>query len=80
MRKLAFLIVVILTLLLMFTQSEASETVRLVACNFPPYEFEHPLALERALDAWVIAYNTDYPHSALGYVTPCEYEWMIRAA
>ena len=45
-----------------------------------PHDFEHPSALAQALDAWVIAYNTDYPHSALGYATPCEYERMVRAA
>jgi hypothetical protein len=50
MKKLAFLIVAILTLLLMFTQSDASETVRLVACNFPPYEFEHPDGELRGFD------------------------------
>ncbi|MBW2005175.1 MAG: amino acid ABC transporter substrate-binding protein [Deltaproteobacteria bacterium] len=54
MRKLAFLIVAILTLLLMFTQSEASETVRLVACNFPPYEFEHPDGELRGFDVEVV--------------------------
>ena len=54
MRKLAFLIVATLTLLLMFTQSRAAETVRLVACNFPPYEFEHPVGDKRGFDVEVV--------------------------
>ena len=53
MRKLAFLILFI-SGLLMLTQSEASETVRLVACNFPPYEFEHPVGELRGFDVEVI--------------------------
>ena len=27
-----------------------------------------------ALDRWVWLYNNDYPHSSIGYATPCEYE------
>ena len=53
MRKLAFLILFI-SGLLMLTQSEASETVRLVACNFPPYEFEHPVGELRGFDVEVV--------------------------
>jgi len=54
MRKLTFLIVVMLALLLMFTQSEASETVRIAACDFPPYEFEHPVGELRGFDVEVV--------------------------
>jgi len=39
-----------------------------------PNDFQTPFELESALDGWVIDYNTDYPHSTLGYKTPCEFE------
>lgn len=43
-------------------------------------EFQSVEQLKQAIDAWVIDYNTDYPHSAIGYMTPCEYERLQRAA
>ena len=43
-------------------------------------EFESIDQLKLAIDRWVNDYNTDYPHSALGYMTPCEYERSSRAA
>ncbi|HPA21502.1 MAG TPA: integrase core domain-containing protein, partial [Verrucomicrobiae bacterium] len=30
--------------------------------------------LHAALDRWITAYNTDFPHSALDYRTPQQYE------
>jgi len=39
-----------------------------------PNDFQTPMELETALDQWVVNYNTDYPHSTLGYKTPCEFE------
>lgn len=39
-----------------------------------PHEFLTADALAEALARWVDFYNHDYPHSALGYVSPCEYE------
>ncbi len=53
MRRLAFLILFISSLL-MITQSRASETVRVVACDFPPYEFEHPVGELRGFDVEVV--------------------------
>jgi transposase InsO family protein len=41
-----------------------------------PNDFATPFELQAALDKWVIDYNTDYPHSSLGYKTPCEFERM----
>lgn len=41
-----------------------------------PSDFATPFELQAALDKWVIDYNTDYPHSSLGYKTPCEFERM----
>jgi len=38
----------------MFTQSRASETVRIAACDFPPYEFEHPVGDKRGFDVEVV--------------------------
>jgi transposase InsO family protein len=45
-----------------------------------PNDFKCPADLQLALDRWVVNYNHDYPHSALGYATPCEYERTCRAA
>lgn len=45
-----------------------------------PNDFECPNHLQQALAKWIHAYNTDYPHSALGYATPCEYERNHLAA
>ena len=39
-----------------------------------PNDFSTPFELQAALDRWVVDYNTDYPHSSLGYKTPCEFE------
>lgn len=39
-----------------------------------PNDFQTPFELESALDRWVVDYNTDFPHSSLGYKTPCEFE------
>ena len=39
-----------------------------------PNEFLTVNALTEALARWVDFYNHEYPHSALGYVSPCEYE------
>jgi transposase InsO family protein len=45
-----------------------------------PNDFQTPDELTVALDRWVMWYNTDYPHSSLGYATPCEFERRHRAA
>jgi len=45
-----------------------------------PNEFESVEHLRAAIDKWISDYNTDYPHSAIGYMTPCEYERMKCAA
>jgi putative transposase len=39
-----------------------------------PNEFATPFELQDALDKWVYDYNTDFPHSSIGYKTPCEFE------
>ena len=39
-----------------------------------PNEFMTADALAEALKRWVHFYNHEYPHSALGYASPCEYE------
>jgi hypothetical protein len=39
-----------------------------------PNDFESPFDLQPALDKWVNDYNTDFPHSSIGYKTPCEFE------
>jgi putative transposase len=43
-----------------------------------PNDFQTPFELQAALDRWVSDYNTDYPHSSLGYKTPCEFEDMYN--
>ena len=48
----------------------------LVWCN----DFRDRQEFAVALDRWVWLYNNDYPHSSIGYATPCEYERMHRAA
>ena len=45
-----------------------------------PNEFLTDGSLEMALDKWVQFYNHDYPHSVLGYASPCEYGRLERAA
>lgn len=37
-------------------------------------QWEMPFDVEKDLKAWIYRYNTDYPHSALGYKTPVQYE------
>jgi transposase InsO family protein len=44
-----------------------------------PNDFQTPFELQPALDGWVVDYNTDYPHSSLGYKTPCEFEELHLA-
>lgn len=37
-------------------------------------EWESPFELEEALKNWILKYNTDFPHSSLGYKTPVQFE------
>lgn len=37
-------------------------------------EFYCPFEFEQALKRWIEDYNTDYPHSALNYLTPAQFE------
>jgi len=37
-------------------------------------EFLSPIEFTEAFRQWVEAYNNDYPHSSLGYQTPCQFE------
>lgn len=37
-------------------------------------EFSSPAEFEGALKQWINDYNTDYPHSALNYKTPAQFE------
>ena len=37
-------------------------------------EFYCPFEFEQALKQWIEDYNTDYPHSALNYLTPAQFE------
>jgi len=39
-----------------------------------PREWDFPFELEKALKQWIQNYNADYPHSALGYLTPEQFE------
>jgi len=41
-----------------------------------PNEFCTPFDLQVELDKWIVNFNCDYPHSALGYKTPSEFEDM----
>jgi len=43
-------------------------------------EFDSVAAFEIALKRWQKAYNEDYPHSSLGYMTPYEYEPWFKAS
>jgi len=43
-------------------------------------EFDSVAAFETALNLWRKAYNEEYPHSSLGYVTPYQYERWFKAA
>ena len=38
-----------------------------------PYEWDNPFDFEVALNKWINAYNTDYPHQSLGNMTPEQY-------
>lgn len=38
-----------------------------------PNEWTSPFQLQAALDAWVVAYNTDFPHQSLRYKTPAQF-------
>jgi len=44
-----------------------------------PREFEDLYEFEDALVKWVNNYNTDYPHSSLGYMTPQAFEEKTKA-
>ena len=37
-------------------------------------EFSSPIEFTEAFKKWVEGYNTDYPHSSLNYMTPCQFE------
>ena len=43
-------------------------------------EYNSTAIFENALKQWVKAYNEDYPHSSLGYMTPYEYERWFNAS
>ena len=45
-----------------------------------PREFDSVQAFEAALKQWVKDYNEDFPHSALNYETPCDYERWFYAS
>ncbi|MFA5250413.1 MAG: integrase core domain-containing protein [Parachlamydiales bacterium] len=34
--------------------------------------------LKKALDNWISFYNREYPHSALGYKSPDEFEKLVK--
>lgn len=38
-----------------------------------PNEWTSPFQFQAALDAWIIAYNTDFPHQSLRYKTPAQF-------
>ena len=39
-----------------------------------PYDWDNPFDFEVALNKWIDAYNTDYPHQSLGNMTPKQYQ------
>jgi transposase InsO family protein len=43
-------------------------------------EFDNVSEFESALKQWQVNYNSDYPHSSLGYMTPYEYERWFNAS
>ena len=43
-------------------------------------EFDSVVDFEATLKQWQKAYNEDYPHSSLGYMTPYEYERWFNAS
>ncbi len=44
-----------------------------------PYEYETVEEFRVALDRWIKNYNEDFPHSALGHLTPVEFEQKYKA-
>jgi len=44
------------------------------------HEFDNVSQFEEALKQWTKAYNEEFPHSSLGYMTPYEYERWFHAA
>ncbi|NBV83421.1 hypothetical protein EBR57_04795 [bacterium] len=38
-----------------------------------PNEWTSPFQLQAALDAWLVSYNTDFPHQSLRYKTPAQF-------
>jgi transposase InsO family protein len=38
-----------------------------------PYDWDNPFDFELALNKWIEAYNTDYPHQSLSNMTPKQY-------
>ncbi len=45
-----------------------------------PREFTSFAQFKSALTDWIRAYNEDYPHSSIGYMTPYEYERWYQAS
>jgi len=45
-----------------------------------PREFDSFASFQMALSDWIRAYNEDYPHSSIGYMTPYEYERWFNAS
>jgi transposase InsO family protein len=37
-------------------------------------DYSSPVEFTEGFKAWVERYNTDYPHSSLKYLTPCQFE------
>lgn len=37
-------------------------------------DYSSPLEFAGGFKAWVERYNSDYPHSSLKYLTPCQFE------
>jgi putative transposase len=44
-----------------------------------PYDWQIPQEFEAAFAAEVVRYNTDYPHSAIGYLTPQQCEDISKS-
>lgn len=45
-----------------------------------PNEWSSIFTLREAIEKWINEYNEDYPHSSIGYMTPCEYEDWYEAS
>lgn len=43
-----------------------------------PYEWDDALIFKQKIDQWVRFYNEEYPHSALGYIPPCQFEQKLK--